>query len=205
MIAKLTGSIESYGKDWLILETHDVGYFVHCPSKTVDDLGVSSTKTVSLWIDTIIRDERIHLYGFVSLLDRDCFRLLLTVQGVGSKVALNLISDLSTPGLLSAIARQDKEALCRAEGVGAKLAARLLLELKEKYSALLPAGTLPQELPAESSAQVLSDVLAALTHLGYSQNQAYEALRQIDASRFSDTTALIRACLQTLDRPAAAL
>ena len=194
MIAKLTGTLESYGKDWVVLDVHDVGYLVHCPPQNVKELSLSSGGPISLWIETMVREERLFLYGFQSPVDRDCFRLVLTVQGVGAKVALSLISDLGSQGLLNAIARQDRDALRRVEGVGNKLAARLLLELKEKSAS--PA--IPEPLLSDS----LSDVLTALVGLGYSRSQAYEAVCRVDPDHGRDTAGLIRACLQRLDKPA---
>src|SRR5579863_5676597 len=134
MIAKLTGVIDTVGDTYLILDVSGVGYFVSCSSRTLASIGAKGERVV-LFIETIMRAESLHLYGFGSKEVQDCFRLITTVQGVGMRMGLSLLSALSPVDIYQAIATQDKTTLTRADGVGPKLASRILTELKDKISA----------------------------------------------------------------------
>src|SRR3954452_3047414 len=134
MIGKLKGVIDSYGEDHVILDVHGVGYVVLCSAKTLTALPPAGEAAV-LSIETQVREDAIRLFGFRSDADREWFRLLQTVQGVGSKVALGLLSIMDPGGLATAIGTQDKAMVARAPGVGPKLAARIVAELKDKAPA----------------------------------------------------------------------
>ncbi len=171
MIGKLKGKIDSVGEDFLILDVNGVGYIVQCSARTLAHLP-RTDEPVALAIETQVREDSIRLYGFLTDAERDWFRLLQTVQGVGAKVALAILGVLDVGALAAAIARQDKAAISRAPGVGPRLAARILAELKDKTAdsstiVLTPAGT--QDTPAE-------DAIAALMRLGYSRPQAADAV-----------------------------
>jgi Holliday junction DNA helicase RuvA len=181
MIAKLTGKLDSVGRDHAVVDCGGVGYLVHCPSRTLGTLPVPG-ETVSLAIETIVREDAFNLYGFVDAAERDWFRLLLTVQGVGAKVALSLLSALSAADLAAAIANEDKAMLTRAEGVGPKLATRLALELKDKVGTMalgrnLPTASIPAGVPVGGDAAV-SDAVSALVNLGYRRVEAAGAVER---------------------------
>ena len=134
MIGKLRGVIDSYGEDFVIVDVSGVGYVVHCSSRTLQHLP-SSGEAATLSIETHVREDMIRLFGFRSDQEREWFRLLQTVQGVGAKVALGILSTLEPGALATAIGTGDKGAVSRAPGVGPKLAARIVAELKDKAPA----------------------------------------------------------------------
>src|SRR5215204_3627994 len=131
MIGKLKGTVDSYGEDFVILDVHGVGYVVHCSSRTLQNLP-SAGEAAQLSIETHVREDMIRLYGFGSEAEREWFRRLQTVQGVGARVALGILSVLDPAALATAIATGDKGAISRGPGVGPKLAARIVTELKDK-------------------------------------------------------------------------
>jgi Holliday junction DNA helicase RuvA len=202
MIGKLTGRVDSIAADHAIVDVGGVGYVVHCASSTLSRLQVGAT--VSLAIETRVSEEAIRLYGFLLPEERDWFRLLQTVQGVGARVALAILSALKVSELQRAIVLGDKTAVGRAQGVGPKLATRIVTELKDKAPAVLmarQAGTgeraaIYAPLPAES------DAVAALVSLGYTPMIAGEAVARA-AAALGETAALdalIRESLRKLAR-----
>ena len=141
MIGKLKGIIDSYGEDFIVLDVQGVGYLVHCSARTLQALPAAG-EAATLSIETHVREDQIRLFGFLSDAEREWFRLLQTVQGVGAKVALSVLSTFKPGDLASAIAMGDKAAIRRAPGVGPKVAERMVIELKDKapaYSDLDPA------------------------------------------------------------------
>src|SRR5436190_11265647 len=134
MIGKLKGVIDSYGEDFIVLDVQGVGYLVHCSSRTLQALPAAGEPT-TLSIETHVREDQIRLFGFLSDAEREWFRLLQTVQGVGAKVALSVLSTLKPADLASAIAMRDKAMIARSPGVGAKVAERIVTELKDKAPA----------------------------------------------------------------------
>src|SRR6266850_2151046 len=134
MIGKLKGIIESYGEDSIILDVNGVGYLVHCSARTLQELPAAG-EPVMLAIETHVREDQIRLFGFRSDVEREWFRLLQTVQGVGTKVALSVLSTLKPADLATAIALRDKAMVARAPGVGPKVAERIVTELKDKAPA----------------------------------------------------------------------
>jgi len=203
MIGKLTGVLESVGDDWALVDVRGVGYLVFCSARTLERAGRPGDG-VSLLIETHVREDHIHLYGFADPAERDWFRLLSTVQGVGAKMALAVLSILSPADLIRAIAAQDKAALSRASGVGPKLAARIVAELKDKAGSLalgpvaaLGGGASGAGVGLEAAAE---DALSALVNLGYGRSEALgavaEASRRLGAK--APLTALIKEGLKEL-------
>ncbi|WP_135076228.1 Holliday junction branch migration protein RuvA [Terasakiella sp. SH-1] len=181
MIAKLKGLVDSFGEDWVIMDVNGVGYLVFASSKTLAKLPKAG-EACSLMIETHVREDHIHLYGFADAGERDWFKLLTTVQGVGAKVGLAILSTLSAQDIVHAIAAQDKKALTRANGVGPKVATRILTELKDKAGAiaLTPSATGSSdtgEAPASASfGGAPVEAASALVNLGYNRSDALAAV-----------------------------
>ena len=134
MIGKLKGMIDSYGEDFIVLDVNGVGYLVHCSARTLQELpGTGQPATLS--IETHVREDQLRLFGFLTDVEREWFRLLQTVQGVGAKVALSVLGTLKPADLASAIALRDKAMVARTPGVGPKVAERIVAELKDKAPA----------------------------------------------------------------------
>ena len=200
MIAKLRGAIDSIADGNCIIDVNGVGYLVFASTRTLSALP-NAPAIVSLLIDTHVREDAISLYGFATGAERDWFRLLTTVQGVGAKVALALLSALSPDQLIAAIASGDRAALTRSPGVGPKLAIRILSELREKAGAMPGGGGLTlSSLPVAKGA--VADALSALTNLGYRRAEAEAALARAADEHGADAAldVLIRAGLQALAR-----
>ena len=186
MIAKLTGRIEQIEADRCIVDVAGVGYLVHASTRTLSALPAG--QGASLLIETHVREDAIVLYGFFEAAEREWFRLLTTVQGVGAKVALNILSALSPLDLIAAIQAGDRGALTRAPGVGAKLAVRLLTELREKAGAM-PAGIGFSPVLPPPVGGVESDALSALVNLGYRRAEAQSAVARV-LERLGDDASL---------------
>jgi Holliday junction DNA helicase RuvA len=202
MIGKLKGVVDSLHEDHVILDVHGVGYVVFCSTRTLQRLPRAGEAAV-LAIETQVREDAIRLYGFLADDERDWFRLLQSVQGVGSKVALAILAILPPSELSSAIALQDKLAVARAPGVGPKLAARIVAELKDKAGAFgtVDAGAMAlagDDAPAGSSAA--QEAISALINLGYARPQAATAIAASLKALGEDaeTAALIRRGLKEL-------
>ena len=205
MIGKLTGIIDSYGEDWVIVDVSGVGYQVHCSARTLQSLPqVGEAATLS--IETYVREDAIRLYGFGSDLDREWFRLLQTVQGVGARVALAVLGALKPGDLATAIALQDKATLTRAPGVGKKVAERIVTELRDKapqYSSADPMVVrLQAELEERRAPRPVTDAVSALVNLGYAQLQASSAIAAASrsAGEAANAETLIRLGLKELAR-----
>jgi Holliday junction DNA helicase RuvA len=181
MIAKLSGLLDSVADTFCIVDVNGVGYQVFCSGRTLRNLPRPG-EAVRLHIETHVREDHIHLFGFVSEAERGWFNLLQTVQGVGAKVALAILSALAPDELFRAIASADKTTLNRCDGVGPKLAVRLITELKDKVGgiALGPAAsTAPAEAAAADSGGAngpVADALSALVNLGYKRADAFGAV-----------------------------
>lgn len=197
MIAKLTGLLDQAGSDSAVIDVGGVGYLVFCSARSLARMPAKGA-LVSLLIETHVREDHIHLYGFAEPAERDWFRLLTTVQGVGAKLALALLGVLAPEDLMRAIAAADKASLARAPGVGQKLAQRIATELKDKVRAVA-LGPAAADLPQRGSE---ADAVSALVNLGYRRAEAFdaviEAARQLGASAPVD--ALIRAGLKELSQ-----
>ncbi len=182
MIGKLTGIVESQTADALILDVNGVGYVVQCSPRTLSRLPATGER-VSLAIETQMREDAIRLFGFTTGAERDWFRLLQGVQGVGSKVALAILGVLPPDELTTAIGHGDKAAIARAPGVGPKLAARIAAELKDKAPAFGTAGSAEEGGSVASALpQAASDAIAALINLGYARPQVMAAVERAVAA-----------------------
>jgi Holliday junction DNA helicase RuvA len=201
MIARLRGLVDSAGPDSAVIDVGGVGYLVFGSSRTLSRLPRPGEAT-ALHIETHVREDHIHLYGFIDAAERDWFRLLLTVQGVGGKVALAILSALSPDELGRAVAAGDRASLSRASGVGPKLAARLATELKDKAAGFAVAAA-----PAVGAAHVgvigaAGEAVSALVNLGYRRVEAEDAILQALASTGEGAPAatLVRAGLRALGK-----
>ena len=204
MIGKLKGLVDSVAEDHAIIDVGGVGYVAHCSGRTLSGLGGEGA-AATLAIETIVREDMIRLYGFASDLEREWFRLLVGVQGVGAKVALALLGTLSVGELANAIALQDKAMVARTPGIGPKVAQRIVVELKGKAPAM--GGALPgletvgQTMAAAPSTPV-AEAVSALSNLGYSSEIAAQAVAAAvkDAREGADTGTLVRLGLRELAR-----
>jgi Holliday junction DNA helicase RuvA len=201
MIAKLTGILDHIGPEGAVIDVGGVGYLVFGSNRTLGQLPPPGG-AARLLIETHVREDHIHLYGFVDAAERDWFRLLTTVQGVGARLALAILSVVGPDELTLAIVSQDRATLARADGVGPKLAARIVNELKDKVGGLALAATnsaVPAP-PAGVDAGPTGDAVSALVNLGYRRAEAFGAVTAA-ARRLGDkitVDALIRAGLQEL-------
>jgi len=200
MIGKLTGIVDSVSEDGVILDVTGVGYLVQCPSSTLSRLAAGAH--ASLMIEMKVSEDAIRLYGFASAEEREWFRLLQTVQSVGAKVALSVLSTLSPRELERALALSDKAMIGRSPGVGPKLALRITTELKDKAPAMMMRGQGAHQLAPAPPRGPSADALAALLKLGYSDGQAAEAVARaaLDLGETAETGALIREALRGMGR-----
>lgn len=202
MIGKLRGLIDTVDEDGLVIDVNGVGYVVSASARTLRALPAVGQEA-TLFVETQLREDSLRLFGFLSLAERDWFRLLQSVQGVGAKVALAVLGTLTGEKLSSAIARQDKAMVAQTPGVGPKLAARIVLELKDKAAAL-GIGDFGGAIGASEGGSRLpkaaEDAVLALVGLGYGRPQAAMAVSQAFAALGPEaaTAALIRAGLKAL-------
>ncbi len=177
MIAKLSGTLDTVGDGWVVIDVGGVGYLVYCSARTLRILP-SHGEALSLMIDTHVREDHIHFYGFADARERGWFGLLQSVQGVGARVALGILSALAPAELTQAAALQDPAPLTQASGVGAKLAKRIVSELKDRVPALAVvdggAGSGASEDASDSAETV--DAVSALVNLGYRRIEAHSAV-----------------------------
>jgi Holliday junction DNA helicase RuvA len=203
MIGKLKGIIDSYGEDYIILDVNGIGYLVHCSPRTLQELPATG-QPATLSIETHVREDQIRLFGFMSDVEREWFRLLQTVQGVGAKVALAVLGTLKPADLASAIAMRDKAMVARTPGVGPKVAERIVTELKDKapaYAGIDPAVIrLSGAVEDKRAPQPVADAVSALVNLGYGQPQAASAVAAAarSAGERADAASLIRLGLKEL-------
>lgn len=203
MIGKLSGILDSVSGSHLILDVNGVGYVVTCSARTLRQIGPTKT-AITLLIETQVREDAINLYGFANIEEQDWFRLLITVQGVGARVALSILSTLSPEELAQVIAAQDKTAITQADGVGPKLGLRLITELKDKAPTLntsSAAGNRAKDTTAHTPSSIASDAVSALVNLGYRRAEAFAAVatasRQNTDAKLDE---LIRVSLSELSR-----
>jgi len=203
MIGKLKGIVDSYGEDNIVLDVNGVGYLVHCSARTLQSLPAPG-EAATLSIETYVREDQIKLFGFLSDPEREWFRLLQTVQGVGAKVALAVLGTLRPAELATAIATRDKAMVARTPGVGPKVAERIVTELKDKAPAFAdidPAVVhLAGSLDERRAPKPVADAVSALVNLGYGQPQAAAAIAAAarNAGEGADTATLIRQGLKEL-------
>lgn len=205
MIGKLKGTVDEIGEDHCVIDVHGVGYVAFCPARTLAALSGPGEAAV-LFIETYVREDMIRLYGFGTALEREWFRLLQSVQGVGAKVALAVLSTLAPSDLANAIALRDIAMVARAPGVGRKVAERIVTELKTKAPAFAGEATgtigLKQELGEGVAPAPVADAVSALTNLGYSRDIAANAVAAAlkTAGSDADSSKLIRLGLKELAR-----
>lgn len=205
MIGKLKGIIDSYGDDYVILDVGGVGYQVHCASRTLQALP-SPGRAAVLSIETYVREDQIKLFGFRTDHEREWFRLLQTVQGVGARVALAVLGTLSPADLASAVALRDKASVARTPGVGPKVAERIVTELKDKapsFANVDPAAVhLAGAIDDQRVPRPVTEAISALVNLGYGQPQATAAIAAAarGAGENAETAQLIRLGLKELSK-----
>jgi Holliday junction DNA helicase RuvA len=203
MIGRLKGIVDGYGEDHVILDVNGVGYLVHCSARTLQALPAQG-EPATLAIETHVREDQIRLFGFSSNVEREWFRLLQTVQGVGVKVALAVLGTLRPEELASAVAMRDKATIGRTPGVGPKVAERIVTELKDKapaYADIDPAVIrLSGDVEERRAPQPVADAMSALVNLGYGQPQAAAAIAAAarSAGVGAETAQLIRLGLKEL-------
>lgn len=204
MIGKLKGIVDEINDDHVIVDVHGVGYIVFASPRVLGSLpGIG--EAVVLFIETQVREDAIRLFGFTTKAEKQWFALLQSVQGVGAKVALALIGTLSPAELGNAIALRDIAMVCRAPGVGKKVAERIITELKNKvpeFATNEKNMALKQEIGEGSASQPISDAVSALENLGYSRDQAANAIASAlrQAGNDADSAKLIRLGLKELSR-----
>jgi holliday junction DNA helicase RuvA len=203
VIARLKGIVDSVDGDSAVIDVGGVGYLVSASSRTLRDLVAGGEAT--MLVETIVREDAISLYGFLETAERDWFRILTTVQGVGARVALSILSTLAPDEIARAIAAQDRATLSRPAGVGPKLAARLATELKDKAAVfgVAPAakGATAPAVPA-SMGSINEDAVSALVNLDYKRVEAFGAVARVTQRLGEGATfdAIVRAALQELAR-----
>ncbi len=204
MIGRLSGTAEMLAEDRALIDVGGVGYLVFCSGRTLARMPPSG-QTVQLHIETHVREDHIHLYGFLDAAEHDWFRLLTTVQGVGAKVALGILSVLTPDELLRAVASGDKAAVARANGVGPKLAARIVSELKDRVGGMALGANLAGVqagggIAAELATTADAEAISALVNLGYGRSEAFAAVSRAGSrlGRDAPLPALIRAGLEEL-------
>lgn len=217
MIGRIAGRLEHRGADHVLIDVRGVGYIVHVSDRTLAGMPAMG-EAVALWTELMVREDLLQLFGFPTLAEKEWHRLLMTVQGVGAKAAMSILSALGAEGVGRAVALGDVRAIQSAQGVGPKLASRVVLELKAKAPAVMamgaqgaaapaldevveaaPAPRPAPPPPAQARASFTADALSALVNLGYGQGDAAAAVAQAQADApEDDTAALIRRALRLL-------
>jgi holliday junction DNA helicase RuvA len=191
MIAKLRGQVDKSGDGYAVIDVLGIGYMVYCSNRPLNML-VGVKGEVSVIIETHVREDHIHLYGFADEVEQACFKLLITVQGVGAKVCLAILSALAPDRLIQAIAARDQAAITNAPGVGPKLATRIVTELKDKVIDIAtnsPLTPVPSgDNTAENENQSLDDAVSALVNLGYGRSDAFRAVHQVAGTIIDKTS-----------------
>lgn len=190
MIAKLTGTIDHTGANFVVLDVNGVGYLVYASGRTLARIGSAKGADASLLIETYVREDQITLYGFADAAEKEWFNILCTVQGVGAKVALGILGAVAVEQLPVVIASQDKALLRQADGVGEKLALRIVTELKEKAGKMALGQAATQKVQAARGQagskaaeatlkSVSNDAVSALINLGYGRAEAFGAVTNV--------------------------
>ena len=194
----MAGRIDVVADDRVIIDVAGVGYHLGCSARTINALGGSGSE-VRVLVETFIRDDRIVLYGFFDEAEQKGFRILTSVQGVGPRVALAILSVLGPGELADAVRAEDRSTIARASGVGPRLARRIVTELKDKVADMGP-GTATG--PDSGAGSIEDDAIAALVHLGYTRSEAWRAVSSVREGIADETDigVLIRASLKELAR-----
>lgn len=177
MIGKLKGKVDSCFSDYVIIDVNGVGYLVYCSNITLSKLAIN--EFCQLFIETHVREDHINLYGFLSLEEKNFFNTLQSVNGIGTRMSLAILSALSPEQIQTAIARRDKDAFKVISGVGNKLAERIIVELKDKMLGSIEASNLAIDT---SNRNLASDAILALTSLGISKNEAQNLVQDTIAN-----------------------
>lgn len=201
MIRKLKGIVDTIETNSVILDVNGVGYNAFCSANTLRDLPAKG-EAATLFIETQVREDHIHLYGFSTAAEKEAYAQITKVNGVGSKMAIAILSSMSPAQLHTAIAAQDKAAFRSISGVGPKIAERIIVELKDKFTAMGSAEDFASNTSSQNNIAAgndISDAIAALVSLGYSRSDAYNAINKISAQNDNmQVDALIRAGLKEL-------
>ncbi|MEQ9490755.1 MAG: Holliday junction branch migration protein RuvA [Alphaproteobacteria bacterium] len=202
MIGRLKGLVEETGDDWALIDVGGVCYVVFCSGRTLSALPARGQATV-LEIETHVREDHFHLYGFATPSERDWFKLLTSVQGVGAKVGLAILTVQGPEQLLQAIAAGDKAAVAQASGVGPKLAGRVVSELKDKVGGMVLGSAAQTSATAGGGASAsgpADEAISALVNLGYGRSEAFGAVGRVlqDSDGKADLDTLIRLGLREL-------
>ncbi|XVN42982.1 MAG: Holliday junction branch migration protein RuvA [Candidatus Rickettsia vulgarisii] len=182
MIGKLKGKVDSCYSDYAIIDVNGVGYLVYCSNITLSKLAIN--EFCQLFIETHVREDHINLYGFLSLEEKSFFNILQSVNGIGTRMSLAILSTLSPEQIQTAIARRDKEVFKSISGVGSKLAERIIVELKDK---MLGSSDVSNLTIDTSNRSLTSDAILALTSLGISKNEAQNLVQDIIAKNHDIT------------------
>ena len=187
MIAKLQGILDTLQDNGAIINVGGVGYFIFGSSRTLSELG-NVGDTITVHVETHVREDHIHLFGFLTQHERAWFQLLQTVQGVGAKAALSILSALSPNEISESLVAKDKNSFCRAEGVGPKLADRILNELKNKSPNVIGIRHQSSSPKIAHVDQIFEDAVSAMVNLGYSRLEAHKAATAVRAKSIDDET-----------------
>jgi Holliday junction DNA helicase RuvA len=200
MIGKLKGLIDSIFKDHLIIDVGGVGYIVSCSSRTLNILP-NIGEAISLLIETHVREDNISLFGFIEQEEREWFRSLITVKGVGSRLALTILSNLSPSMVASSILIKDKNAFKQISGVGPKLADRIFTELKDKGSNFMSTSPKVINVSNNKTNEMIDDAISALLNLGYNGSESHIAVNNITQTNQDITLSeLIKLSLKALTK-----
>jgi Holliday junction DNA helicase RuvA len=204
MIGKLKGIVDEIALEYVLVDVQGVCYSVHCDERTLSQ-SLTVGEPCTLFIETYVREDQLKLFGFTSAAERDWFLLLQTVQGIGAKLAMGVLSKLSPGQIANAVALQDKATLAKTPGVGPKAAERIVLELKNKLpkATINPAEAAQLQLVgAAQPATPVAEAVSALTNLGYSREQAGSAIAAVikEAGPEADSVKLIRLGIRELSR-----
>ena len=199
MIGKLSGIIDNFGPDYILLDVAGVGYLVHCSPRPFEPEGIKESQC-SFLIDTIVREDAINFYGFKDAMEQQWFRLLTSVQGVGARVGMAILGTVPPERLGFVIVSGDKAAIQATDGVGPKLAVRIVTELKDKAGKIDLQISVPKSgSKTETPAGIDNDAVSALVNLGYTKSDAYQAVlsakQKADNDNLSD---IIRLALKEL-------
>lgn len=200
MIASLSGAVDQIGTDSVVVDVGGVGYLVFASARTLGRLPARG-EPVRLLVETHVREDHIHLYGFADEAERGWFRLLMTVQGVGARIAMAILSALGPDALTTAVMAQDQAALTRADGVGKKLGQRIVIELRDKVGGVALGAVKAGDKPAVGVG-IAGDAVSALVNLGYPRTDAFAAVTQATRALGGEARfdALFRASLKELAR-----
>jgi Holliday junction DNA helicase RuvA len=201
MFAKLSGKIDHIFEDAVILDVNSVGYKIFLSKKTIEEIRNSENKNYNFYIETIVREDYIHLYGFKSLEDQSFFNILCKINGISSKIAIKILASVTIDQIITAINSDDKNLFTNISGIGPKLASKILLDLKDSIKKLDYNFEISNNNNSDNinNSQIISDVISALENLGYKRNSIYK-IASDQVKKYPDITleTLITNCLREL-------